>query len=57
MAGTYRLADAHEAAATLLESLDSGVTMFDTGDIDAVVLATGTQGARYADHGITLIGR
>ncbi|WP_345107766.1 hypothetical protein [Streptomyces drozdowiczii] len=39
MAGTYRLAGAHEAAATLLKALDSGVAVFDTNDIDAVVLA------------------
>jgi aryl-alcohol dehydrogenase-like predicted oxidoreductase len=32
MAGTYGPTDPHEAAATLLEALDSGVTMFDTGD-------------------------
>ncbi|BDM69816.1 oxidoreductase [Streptomyces nigrescens] len=32
MTGTYGPADPHEAAATLLEALDSGVTMFDTGD-------------------------
>ncbi|GAA4632057.1 aldo/keto reductase [Actinoallomurus vinaceus] len=32
MTGSYGAADPHEAAATLLEALDSGVTMFDTGD-------------------------
>lgn len=32
MTGSYGTADPHEAAATLLEALDSGVTMFDTGD-------------------------
>ncbi|GAA4602474.1 aldo/keto reductase [Actinoallomurus liliacearum] len=32
MSGSYGPADPHEAAATLLEALDSGVTMFDTGD-------------------------
>ncbi|MFI7694160.1 aldo/keto reductase [Nonomuraea sp. NPDC049655] len=32
MTGTYGPADPHEASATLLEALDSGVTMFDTGD-------------------------
>ncbi|WEO92717.1 aldo/keto reductase [Streptomyces sp. FXJ1.172] len=32
MTGTYGPADPHEAAATLLEALDSGVTLFDTGD-------------------------
>ncbi|MQY09369.1 aldo/keto reductase [Actinomadura macrotermitis] len=32
MTGSYGPADPHEAAATLLEALDSGVTMFDTGD-------------------------
>ncbi|MEV5880400.1 aldo/keto reductase [Streptomyces sp. NPDC052101] len=32
MTGTYGPADRHEAEATLLEALDSGVTMFDTGD-------------------------
>ncbi|MGC0420149.1 aldo/keto reductase [Embleya sp. AB8] len=32
MTGTYGPADPHEAAATLLEAFDSGVTMFDTGD-------------------------
>ncbi|MYT32975.1 MULTISPECIES: aldo/keto reductase [unclassified Streptomyces] len=32
MAGTYGPADPQEAAATVLEALDSGVTMFDTGD-------------------------
>ncbi|WP_030410580.1 aldo/keto reductase [Streptomyces sp. NRRL S-1448] len=32
MAGSYGTADPHEAAATLLEALDSGVTLFDTGD-------------------------
>lgn len=57
MTGTYGPADPHEAAATLLEALDPGVTMLDTGDIDAVVPATGAQGARYGDHGITLIGQ
>ncbi|WP_405756573.1 hypothetical protein [Streptomyces sp. NBC_01420] len=37
MTGTHGPADPHEAAATLLEALDPGVTMLDTGDIDAVV--------------------
>ncbi|MGI5157817.1 aldo/keto reductase [Microbispora sp. CA-102843] len=32
MTGSYGPADPHEAAATLLEALDAGVTMFDTGD-------------------------
>ncbi|MEV5711894.1 aldo/keto reductase [Actinoallomurus sp. NPDC052274] len=32
MTGSYGPADPHEAAATLLEAFDSGVTMFDTGD-------------------------
>ncbi|GAA2314069.1 aldo/keto reductase [Nonomuraea roseoviolacea subsp. roseoviolacea] len=32
MTGIYGPADPQEAAATLLEALDSGVTMFDTGD-------------------------
>lgn len=32
MTGAYGPADPHEAAATLLEALDSGVTLFDTGD-------------------------
>ncbi|MER7987848.1 aldo/keto reductase [Streptomyces noursei] len=32
MTGTYGPTDPHEAAATLLEALDSGVTMFDSGD-------------------------
>ncbi|MGW2425761.1 aldo/keto reductase [Streptomyces sp. NPDC001709] len=32
MTGTYGPADPKEAAATLLEALDSGVTLFDTGD-------------------------
>ncbi|WP_218670974.1 aldo/keto reductase [Microbispora sp. GKU 823] len=32
MTGTYGPADPHEAAATLLEALGSGVTLFDTGD-------------------------
>ncbi|MFI7107913.1 aldo/keto reductase [Nonomuraea sp. NPDC050227] len=32
MTGIYGPADPHEASATLLEALDSGVTMFDTGD-------------------------
>ncbi|MEU3374102.1 aldo/keto reductase [Streptomyces sp. NPDC006660] len=32
MTGIYSPADPHEAAATLLEALDSGVTLFDTGD-------------------------
>ncbi|MFJ2899084.1 aldo/keto reductase [Streptomyces sp. NPDC087218] len=32
MTGTYGPADPHEAAATLLEALDSGVTLFATGD-------------------------
>ncbi|RAG80522.1 aldo/keto reductase [Streptacidiphilus pinicola] len=32
MTGTYGPIDTQEAAATLLEALDSGVTMFDTGD-------------------------
>ncbi|MEV5572174.1 aldo/keto reductase [Spirillospora sp. NPDC052269] len=32
MTGIYGPADAQEAAATLLDALDSGVTMFDTGD-------------------------
>ncbi|WP_214415884.1 aldo/keto reductase [Sphaerisporangium fuscum] len=32
MTGSYGPADPREAAATLLEALDSGVTMFDTGD-------------------------
>ncbi|OIJ87278.1 aldo/keto reductase [Streptomyces sp. MUSC 14] len=32
MTGSYGPADPHEAAATLLEALDRGVTMFDTGD-------------------------
>ncbi|NUW34682.1 aldo/keto reductase [Nonomuraea sp. SMC257] len=32
MTGSYGPADPHEAAATLLEALDSGVTLFDTGD-------------------------
>ncbi|MES4906038.1 aldo/keto reductase [Streptomyces sp. NPDC000395] len=32
MTGIYGPTDPHEAAATLLEALDSGVTLFDTGD-------------------------
>ncbi|MFI1295017.1 aldo/keto reductase [Streptomyces noursei] len=32
MTGSYGPADPHEAAATVLEALESGVTMFDTGD-------------------------
>ncbi|GAA2277942.1 hypothetical protein GCM10010430_74840 [Kitasatospora cystarginea] len=32
MTGTYGSTDPHEAAATLLDALDSGVTVFDTGD-------------------------
>lgn len=32
MTGSYGTADPNEAAATLLEALDSGVTLFDTGD-------------------------
>lgn len=32
MTGYYGPTDPHEAAATLLEALDSGVTVFDTGD-------------------------
>ncbi|KPC58369.1 aldo/keto reductase [Streptomyces chattanoogensis] len=32
MTGSYGTADPREAAATLLDALDSGVTMFDTGD-------------------------
>ncbi|MEV5779249.1 aldo/keto reductase [Streptomyces antimycoticus] len=32
MTGSYGTADLHEAAATVLEALDSGITMFDTGD-------------------------
>ncbi|MFG2530913.1 aldo/keto reductase [Streptomyces sp. NPDC048516] len=32
MTGSYGTADLHEAAATVLAALDSGVTMFDTGD-------------------------
>ncbi|MFI1202774.1 aldo/keto reductase [Streptomyces sp. NPDC020883] len=32
MTGSYGPTDPHEAAATLLEALDSGITMFDTGD-------------------------
>ncbi|WP_438490665.1 aldo/keto reductase [Streptomyces sp. S186] len=32
MTGTYGSTDPHEAAATLLEALDSGVTLYDTGD-------------------------
>ncbi|WP_157429726.1 aldo/keto reductase [Actinomadura oligospora] len=32
MTGSYGPADADEAAATLLDALDSGVTLFDTGD-------------------------
>ncbi|MFF5212280.1 aldo/keto reductase [Streptosporangium sp. NPDC000396] len=32
MTGSYGPADPHEAAATLLEALDSGITLFDTGD-------------------------
>ncbi|MFH9821416.1 hypothetical protein [Streptomyces sp. NPDC017230] len=56
MTGTYGPAGPHEAAATVLEALDSDVTMIDTGDIDAAVPDTGAQGGRYGDHGITLIG-
>ncbi|MFI0901029.1 aldo/keto reductase [Streptomyces sp. NPDC020983] len=32
MTGIYGATDPHEAAATVLEALDSGVTLFDTGD-------------------------
>ncbi|MFE3262578.1 aldo/keto reductase [Nocardia sp. NPDC059091] len=32
MTGSYGPADPYEAAATLLEALDSGITLFDTGD-------------------------
>ncbi|WP_229861656.1 aldo/keto reductase [Streptomyces xanthochromogenes] len=32
MTGTYGPIDPHEAAATVREALDSGITMFDTGD-------------------------
>ncbi|MFI0151545.1 aldo/keto reductase [Streptomyces lydicus] len=33
MTGSYSPADPHEAAATLLQALDCGVTLFDTGDV------------------------
>jgi aryl-alcohol dehydrogenase-like predicted oxidoreductase len=53
MTGSYGATDPHEAAATVLEALDSGVIMFDTGDFYGDGANEELPGRTLADDGTT----